>query len=477
MLFHALTLLLALLMVSPVFASNTANNIIDTAYKEILERRPTKSEVAKWSNEIKPNNAGSILVLYRSLVMSDELHAQVAERKKADALDFAYRRILRRAPDPFGVKYWSQRFDDHGIEFLYIASVSDEFKQFVYVDHNLVPSQLWNQLVQGHQLDLKGDYKKAFAKLTLALKAGADIPEPYMWISHCQQKLNDKDHGIDILSKAITKWSNNSELYACRGSAYILSNQREKAIPDLKRAVELDHYNKWAQEMLQICTIFDQGKLINKELAPARRLCAEGRWEQALPLFDSAKRRHPFSCAVLAERGECLMQIERYKDALADLNVACATNPLAAAPAYLAHAYMVRGECYSLLGDLEKAVADMNKSIEVAVHPNALMAKARLLTQMHKYNDAIATYDTVIAKEWRLDAAYFERAKAKMQVKDFEGAVRDASKAIAEDSHVAGAYVVRAQAYKQLKKYPQSDKDLAKARELGVKWENKKEDN
>lgn len=457
----------------PANASSTSEKSVDAAYKEILGRHATPSELEKWSKEVDSNFAGSLFVLYRTLALSDEMQKEISSRRTPDAIAFAYKRILGRTPEPSGTKFWTDKLNaDLRGEFLTGIVIHEEFRKRIYVGHGLLTKSAWDKLQDGHRLELNGNCKAAIEKLKDAIKSGADVPDAYKFIAHCQQKLKTGDRGIQTLTQAIAKWKYDPELYCWRASSYIHTNDKSKALTDLNQAISLDPNYKWAHEMRQIVTILEQEKIISKELRLARQLRGEGRVEDALVQFDLANKRIPFTCAVLAERAEALMKLERYRDAMADLNVAVSTNPIATAPCHLAHAYLVRGGCHALLGDLEKAVADVDTSIKIAEHPNAIHEKARLLVRLRRYKQAVAAYDAMVAKKWKPAYAYLERAKVKILLKDSQGAIEDATKSAGVSPDLAEAYVVRAEAYKMAKKYALADKDQARARDLGSKWEN-----
>jgi tetratricopeptide (TPR) repeat protein len=106
--------------------------------------------------------------------------------------------------------------------------------------------------------------------------------------------------------------------------------------------------------------------------------------------------------------------------ALADLDRAAALEP--ANPAV----YWRRGQCYTLLGDDDRALANYRRTLAITPDQiDALEAIAKILTARGQHAEAVATYDRAIALAPRYVDLYQARAEARQEIDDLDGAVRD----------------------------------------------------
>lgn len=97
----------------------------------------------------------------------------------------------------------------------------------------------------------KKDYRKAFDDISEAIRADPQSPTPY--INRCVIYLyawKQYTEAITDCSSAIKLATKSSMAYTHRGYAYELSNSRNEAITDYKKALELDPQNQTARNYL-----------------------------------------------------------------------------------------------------------------------------------------------------------------------------------------------------------------------------------
>ncbi len=97
----------------------------------------------------------------------------------------------------------------------------------------------------------KKDYKKAFDDVSLAIGAEPQSPTPY--INRCAIYLyawKQYAEAISDCSAAIRLTAKSSTAYSHRGYAYEMSNSRNEAIADYKKALEIDPQNQAARTNL-----------------------------------------------------------------------------------------------------------------------------------------------------------------------------------------------------------------------------------
>jgi TonB family protein len=97
----------------------------------------------------------------------------------------------------------------------------------------------------------KKDYRKAFDDVTQAIQVEPTNPTPY--INRCAIQLyawKQYSDAIADCSEAIRLSTRSSTAYSHRGYAYEMSNSRERAIADYRKALELDPQNQAARTNL-----------------------------------------------------------------------------------------------------------------------------------------------------------------------------------------------------------------------------------
>ena len=74
-------------------------------------------------------------------------------------------------------------------------------------------------------------------------------------------------------------------------------------------------------------------------------------------------------------------QLKRFDESLRDINVAIEIHPL------LAYGYEVRGQIYDEMGELEKAVADLDLAVQShAATPHTQKLRDKLVRKFNRHN-------------------------------------------------------------------------------------------
>jgi tetratricopeptide (TPR) repeat protein len=149
---------------------------------------------------------------------------------------------------------------------------------------------------------------------------------------------------------------------------------------------------------------------------------------------------------------------EFYDETIQSLTEHLAANPTNGA------AYNNRGIAYWEIGEIDLALSDFDKAIELA-RSDALPAKHRgmLLQKMGELSRALADFD--LAVSIAPDDAYTLRTRghARHQAGEFLGAVQDFSRAIALQPEFAQQYLDRAAIYERLGQDALAKEDRATA--------------
>ncbi|ADR36091.1 Tetratricopeptide TPR_1 repeat-containing protein [Oceanithermus profundus DSM 14977] len=128
----------------------------------------------------------------------------------------------------------------------------------------------------------------------------------------------------------------------------------------------------------------------------------------------------------------------RFGEALATLDQAIARHP------ENAHLYAVRGALWLQLEEYAKALADLERSLELAEDPGVRVNYAEALRRFDRKSDALASLDRALATNPDYLPALFNRGVLRFELGDEAGALADFDRAIAIDPAAAAPYFNRA---------------------------------
>ncbi len=127
----------------------------------------------------------------------------------------------------------------------------------------------------------------------------------------------------------------------------------------------------------------------------------------------------------------------------------------------LASIYKNKGENCRLRGELQYAIADLNRAIEL--NPNdtrAFVLRGVAYYSLKDYQHAIVDFDCAIELNPKYDLAFLQRGVAYSLLKDYQHAIADLDHAIALNPDYGWAFAVRGEAYHLLKDYQHAIADL-----------------
>ncbi len=120
----------------------------------------------------------------------------------------------------------------------------------------------------------------------------------------------------------------------------------------------------------------------------AKGQAGRGEYDKAIVTFDTALEKSPNSWYVLLNRGEFFLEIERYKEAAADL-----TRVIELHPRYhsIYNIYAERGDAYRKLGRHYDAIADYKTALSIRPnHAPALYGRGLSLAEIGMRTEALA---------------------------------------------------------------------------------------
>ncbi len=210
-----------------------------------------------------------------------------------------------------------------------------------------------------------------------------------------------------IYTELIEASPEEGRLYTLRASAWWAIQNREKAIADFDKAIELGYDAAHAY--------------ISRGLFHA----SVGNLEKSIQDFTKAIEKDPKDDASYINRAAAYVQSGNLDAAIADYNEAIQRKPKNAA------LYQQRAVAKKIAGRLQDAIDDFSKTIEIEpTSIPALMGRGFVYFQMAKHELAIADFGKVIELEPTAAVALNNRGYNLQQLKRFEEAAEDFKLAI-----------------------------------------------
>ncbi|MBA3665277.1 MAG: tetratricopeptide repeat protein [Bacteroidetes bacterium] len=273
-------------------------------------------------------------------------------------------------------------------------------------------------------------------------------------------KLNSPQ--LKAVNAELLKDPNNPELYNKRSTVYIDLKQFHAAIGDALRAIKLDstkagYYN----------TLVDA-------------YFAQNKTRQAKDLLEIMEKKFPDNTAALLKLAELFYLVKQYQKGIEYVNKALKVNE------NLAKAYYLKGSIYRESGDTTRAISSLQTAIEqdtkfedafydlgvifaarknplaleyynntLKVNPaneNAHYARARLLQDLGKTDEAITEYETILASNKNCESCLYNTGAIYLEIKkDNKKALEYFTRAIAISPNYVEAYFARGFTYSKLK--------------------------
>lgn len=274
------------------------------------------------------------------------------------------------------------------------------------------------------------DYEKAIAGYSKAIELAPTFSGYYYWRGWCYQQLKQYDRALADFTKYIETDNKTASSYSSRAMFYFDMKQLGNALSDFSRAVELDSNNA------------------QRYLSRAYCLVEMKKYDEAIADYKTALQMNPEDMdSIYGGLSLCYERKKDYASAIATCTEAIRNNPQSALN------YNNRGYIYVLTGDYEKALPDINTSLELATDNNSIWAylDSRGWYYYKTGNIEMALSDLSRSLDLHPDnVVYSHRAQAYIAVKEHEKALADLNKSIALNNEYAEAYYYRGLVYKAL---------------------------
>jgi len=272
-------------------------------------------------------------------------------------------------------------------------------------------------------------------------------------------KLNSPE--LKALNAQLLENPSDPDLYIKRSQLYIQYKQFEVAAGDVKRAIRID------------------STVASYYIALGDVYFAENKTRQTKEVLERTVLKFPESTEALMKLSELYFIVKQYKEAIEHINKALKINE------NIAKAYYLKGSIYRESGDTSKAISSLETAVEqdnrltdayydlgiiyaarknpiafeyytnaLRVDPNyvnAMYAKAKLLQDLGKYDEAITEYTALLNKDKNFLQANYNIGAIYLDVKnDYPKAIEYLNKALEQDNQWAAAYFARGYSYAKM---------------------------
>ncbi|MEL7331786.1 MAG: tetratricopeptide repeat protein [Cyanobacteria bacterium J06560_2] len=307
-----------------------------------------------------------------------------------------------------------------------------------------------------------GEYDKALDDFRSALRIDSDHALAYEGIALINSTTGNPQEALSNINKAIEKDSNLASAYFLSGSLKTDNNDKAGAIEDWENAIAISpttaadyFYRGKAKSRLNdkagAMEDFNQALVLNPNFEPAYTARAfpfleQGEVEQSLNEISKALAINPNSVQAIFIQ-TFFLGFDPNADPQDTLDLyarALAVNPNDTG--------ILNGRCttYTAIGDLEKAIADCTKSIDIDPKmTDSYVNRANIYFKQDKFDLAIQDHTRAIeilreqGNEAEAASAYANRSGVLVNTGDFEGAFSDIDKALDLDPSAPSYYSSR----------------------------------
>jgi len=269
------------------------------------------------------------------------------------------------------------------------------------------------------------------------------------------------DDAIELYTQSIkldpqlNKDSASLSAYEKRGDLYLLQDKHKESLEDFSLAADvqpnrLELYNK-------------RGDILNEYFSNINDVYDGGfrYYSTVITRAADLKEKPEVLSHAYQNRGAIYKDKGEYEKAIADLNKAIELAPKKPTP------YYFRGDAYLELNDWKNAEADLTRTLEfVPQSADVLNERAIVYINTTEWDKALADLDQAIKLDAKNAFAYNNRGVVFRNTEDWKNAIVNYTRAIELDPKLAEAYDNRAFAYRKLGKTTEAAADENKVKEL-----------
>ncbi|MBX9939045.1 MAG: tetratricopeptide repeat protein [Candidatus Obscuribacterales bacterium] len=305
----------------------------------------------------------------------------------------------------------------------------------------------------------------------------------YRLKSMALEALYRKDAAISIAKEGLGKYPKDAKLHFIMAKLIYDRKDPQPAINELTKAIELD--DKFAEAYLERAKAYfvlsehyigkDYLPQARQDLTHATKLnpnlaaaydyegvwaTAEGRYSDAVKLFDKALQVEPRNYSFLCHRATALNFSNQTDKALKDIALACQLKPHEKTVWKSRANMLIQQKRYAEALQVVDSCLKIDKSGRAY---EILLLKARVLTLLKRHEEAIAIYDKMIALSPLDEDNYVARGKCYLAQSNFAKALDSFNEAIALNPDIGLYYELRSTVYDRTGKKKEAESDRNKA--------------
>jgi superkiller protein 3 len=262
------------------------------------------------------------------------------------------------ATDPFRVRFI------YGCALAATGKHAEAVKQFQYASI-LKPNEFaaWYDL--GLEDEALGNYDDAISAYRQAHQLDPDQPAAVINLANTLIKAKHPSDAVNVLNDAIHGHPNLPQFHAALADVYLSMNDMKNANNELEETVKLSPNDNLSRASLA------ELDMRNKN------------YTGALTQYDLLLKAAPKSDAIMTQRGEALIDLKRYKDAVEILTQAVTINPKNA------RAWNNLGAAHEYEGNIKQAISDYKNGIAADPTLDAVRQNLARLTNPPKITPSI----------------------------------------------------------------------------------------
>jgi tetratricopeptide (TPR) repeat protein len=306
------------------------------------------------------------------------------------------------------------------------------------------------------------DFDRALADLDKAIKLAPESAALRRTRAYVYSERKEHARASDDLTIAVGLAPRPHVEYTLRALAHLDAGERDKAIADYRKALEIDPgYDPPREGLRSLGAASVEALQLPPGKCSENNISDEERVAGCTAAIESGKlAAGPLTIAYcnlgysLTELGQYVRVFETSVAAIRiDANSACA--------------YLNRGRAWYYKKDSDRAIADYTQTIRLdRTFHEAYASRGTAYHERRDFARAIADYDAAISIDPAFAPYRSDRGNTRFQMGDSKRAIVDLTRAIEIDPNLAAAYARRGHAFLAIDDLDRAEADFAKALEL-----------